>query len=178
MVTLPFFFYFLIFLFGVVGAMRGWARELLVAFSIVLAIFIIVVLQNFAPYLRDFLNPANQEPSFWIRSTIIAIFTFFGYQTPNLSERFRTAARREKLQDSLLGFVLGAVNGYLIIGTIWFFLHEAGYPFAEIIAPVAGTELGDRTLELINLMPPRWLGVPAVYFAVAVAFAFVVIVFI
>ena len=47
-----------------------------------------------------------------------------------------------------------------------------------IIPPQPGTDIGDAALEVIQVLPPSWLGVPAVYFAIAIAFAFVVIVFI
>ena len=40
MMTLVFTFWLCVVIFGVVGAMRGWAKELLVTFSIVLALFL------------------------------------------------------------------------------------------------------------------------------------------
>ena len=38
MVTLNFLFWMFVILFGVIGAMRGWAKELLVTFSAILAL--------------------------------------------------------------------------------------------------------------------------------------------
>ncbi len=40
---------------------------------------------------------------------------------------------REKIQDIILGVVIGAFNGYLIAGTIWFYMADAGYPFPGVI---------------------------------------------
>jgi uncharacterized membrane protein required for colicin V production len=177
MVTLNFFFFFLVLLFGIIGAMRGWAKELLVTFSVILAIFIINVLERYVPAVYQTIA-GEGTTQFWLRALIIILLVFFGYQTPNIGRLAGTRFVREKFQDSLLGFFLGAFNGYLIIGTIWLFLHQAGYPFpAYISPPVPGTPAGEAALQMLNFMPPRWLGPPVVYFAVALAFLFILIVF-
>jgi hypothetical protein len=85
---------------------------------------------------------------------------------------------REKFQDILLGAFLGGLNGYLIAGTIWFYLHDASYPFPLITPPDANTITGKTALTLLQYMPPRVLGIPAIYFAVVAAFIFVIVVFI
>ncbi len=178
MVSMSFVFWMYIGLFGIMGAMRGWAKELLVSFSVVLSLFILTVLETFIPFVYAFINQAGGTPQFWMRSTIVVLMAFFGYQTPNIQRLAGTRFAREKFQDTLLGLFLGGLNGYLIVGTLWFFLHQAGYPFPYIIPPAPDNPFGEAALELIQWLPPRWLGVPAIYFAVAIAFAFVVIVFI
>ncbi len=45
MVSLSFIFFFLLIIFGIIGAMRGWAKEMLVCFGIILALFILSVIQ-------------------------------------------------------------------------------------------------------------------------------------
>ena len=122
--------------------------------------------------------PVDDTPLFWIRVTIVITLVFFGYQTVGLP-RFASKANREKLQDSLLGFVLGALNGFLVVGTVWFYLAEANYPFAGLITPPeAGTQMGNAALNLIPMLAPRLLGEPAIYFAVMLCFIFVLVVFI
>ncbi|RPI87202.1 MAG: CvpA family protein [Chloroflexi bacterium] len=177
MVTLNFFFLFLVAIFAVIGAMRGWAKELLVTFSVVLSIFVITVLERYVPAVYNTFSTPGSTTQFWMRTIIVTLLTFFGYQTPNLPRLSGTRFVREKFQDSLLGFFLGAFNGYLIIGTIWFFLHQANYPFPYITPPIPGTEQGDAALRLINILPPRWLDPPIIYFAVSIAFLFVIVVF-
>lgn len=180
MVSLVVVFWMYVILFAIIGAMRGWARELLVAFSVVLALFITTVLERFVPFIN---NTLASVPStmFWLRSGLIIALVFFGYQTPNIP---RLAANnrfaRERLQDILLGIFLGALNGYMIAGSIWFYLNAAGYPFPNLIsAPPAGTQLYDTTQRMMAMMPPQLLGSSsAIYFAVALAFAFVLVVFI
>lgn len=176
MVSLTFLFWLMVVLFALIGAMRGWARELLVTFSVILAIFILTVLERFIPFVRDSLTGESQ---FWFRAGILTLLVFFGYQTPNLPKIAATGRFvRERLQDVLLGLFLGAINGYLVFGTIWSYLNTAGYPFPAITAPAAGTAVGDAAIKLLALMPPTWLGTPAIYFAIAIAFVFVLVVFI
>jgi uncharacterized membrane protein required for colicin V production len=176
MVTLDAFFWILIFFFGMVGLMRGWAKEVLVTFACVLGLFIITLLQQFEPQIVSALSVNNSTTLFWFRSVIVLILVFFGYQTPNLS-RLAAGGRfaREKLQDSLLGLFLGGINGFLIVGTVWYFMNAAEYPFPLVITAPSPDS---NAAQLLALLPPEWLGVPVIYFAVALAFAFVLVVFV
>jgi uncharacterized membrane protein required for colicin V production len=179
MMTISFAFWMLVFLFAVIGAMRGWAKELLVLFSVILALFLLSVMERYVPPIRDFLSPQKGPPDFWVRATIVSILAFFGYQTPNIPRLAGGHFAREKFSDALLGFFLGAVNGFMIFGTIWYFMDVSKYPFHNyIVAPDGKTPIGVAAQHLIQYLPPRWLGVPSVYFAVAVAFLFVLVVFI
>jgi hypothetical protein len=180
MVSLVVVFWMYVILFAIIGAMRGWARELLVAFSVILALFIISVMEHFVPFITTTLA---KIPSalFWLRTGLVIALVFFGYQTPNIP-RLAGQSRfaRERLQDILLGVFLGALNGYLIAGTIWFYLNDAGYPFPNLIQPpTPGSQVYNATQQMMALMPPKLLGSSsAIYFAVALAFAFVLVVFI
>ncbi|MBE0699869.1 MAG: hypothetical protein IH586_23335 [Anaerolineaceae bacterium] len=178
MVSLIVVFWMYVILFAIIGAMRGWARELLVSFAVILGLFIITVLERFVPFIGTTLDsiPAFQ---FWLRGAMITALVFFGYQTPNiprLASQNRFA--RDRLQDILLGVFLGALNGYLITGSIWFYLNDAGYPFPNLISAPTDQVLV-VTERMMALMPPQLLGgSSAIYFAVALAFAFVLVVFI
>jgi hypothetical protein len=58
-------------------------------------------------------------------------------------------------------------------------MAEAGYPFQPyFIPPDANTAMGQAAINLLQHMPPVYLVPPWIYFAVAVAFLFVVVVFI
>jgi hypothetical protein len=115
---------------------------------------------------------------FWARTIIIFLLAFFGYQTPKIKP-FAAAARREKLQDSLLGIVVGGINAYLIIGSIWAYMAQAGYDkFAVVSAPIAGTPMGDAAIRLVSAMPPNYLDIPMIYFVIVFAFTFVVVVYV
>jgi uncharacterized membrane protein required for colicin V production len=180
MVGLNIVFWILVILFALIGMTRGWAKELLVTFSVILALFIIAVLERWAPFFGVPPETALTTQQFWLRIAVLLALVFFGYQTPNIPKIAGTGRfARDRLQDSLLGLVLGAINGYLIWGTIWFYLHNAGYPFPAVFSPApAGTPTEQAIVQLLRILPPTWLGVPIIYFAVAIAFAFVLVVFI
>ena len=108
MVSLIVVFYMLIGLFAIIGGMRGWAKELLVTFSLILSLFLISILENVAPFIKDVIQDKTTQ-QFWLRTIVVSSLVFFGYQTPNIS-RFAAAMRREKISDSLLGFFLGTIN--------------------------------------------------------------------
>ncbi len=175
MISLTFFFWMLVLLFGLIGMMRGWAKELMVVFSLILTLAFNVLLRRYMPVLSEL--PDDSVSLFWVRSIILIVLVFFGYQSVGIA-RFSAKATREKLQDSILGFMFGLINGYLIAGTLWFYLDQAAYPFEAIQAPDTSTQLGQAAVNLMQVMPPRLLGEPAIYFAVMLAFIFVIVVFI
>jgi uncharacterized membrane protein required for colicin V production len=175
MVSLNVLFWMLVILFGLIGSMRGWAKELLVTFGVILSTFLIVLLERWIPFINKSIAAEGGAPQFWMRTIILMAIIFFAYQTPNLAKLAGSGRfARERLQDTLLGLFLGAVNGFLVFGSIWYWLDFAGYPFPNIVSK----PLSDSALALINLLPPHWLGTPVIYFAVAIAFAFVLVVFI
>ena len=178
-------FYIFVIMFSIIGVIRGWAQELIVTFSVILAFFLINVLEEFVleSYVTELFiqNPVRQ---FRMRSGIIVLLVFFGYQTPRIS-RFAAAMRKDKISDSFLGFFLGGINGYLITGTIWFYLANAGYPTEFFIDPETLlnvdqlSEAARASVEFVNKLPPAWLGsAPGIYIAVGLAFLFVMVVFI
>ena len=176
MISLTFVFWMYVVLFAIIGGMRGWAKEIVVSFSVILALTFTTLLSNYVPFIRDVLQKDSKELYFWLRSIILGLLVFFGYQTPNIS-RFAPKMNREKLQDVILGVVIGALNGYLIAGTIWFYLANAGYPFTNFITAPTG-DLAKVAEAMLHYMPPQLLGIPGIYFAVVVAFMFVIVVFI
>jgi len=176
MVSLSFVFWMYVILFAIIGGMRGWAKELLVTFSVILALTFTTLLEHYVPFVRDVLQKDSAALNFWLRTLILALLVFFGYQTPHLS-RFAAKMTREKFQDILLGAFLGAINGYLIAGTIWYYMADAGYPFAKVITPPSG-DIAKMAEAMLHYMPPKLLGIPGIYFAVVIAFIFVIVVFI
>ena len=169
MIALSALFWIFVVIFALVGAMRGWSKEILVTFTLVLAIFVIVVMIEFIPFMNDYMTQGGDTRQVGVRAVILIVFAFFGYQSPKL-QRISEVMVKERLTDSALGFVVGALNGYFLMGSLLYYLNQFNYPFAFLSAPT------DSLTTLLAYMPPAFLGVPAIYFAVAVAFAFVVIV--
>jgi uncharacterized membrane protein required for colicin V production len=179
MVSLSVLFYIFILIFALIGAIRGWAKEVTALFSTVLALFILTVLQSFIPAVKTYLQNSPVTSQVTFRMVVVGIIAFVGYQTPNLpvfmqSQQFK----RGQMQDVILGFLVGGLNGFMIFGSIWYFMDQGGYPFTYVLAPIAGTPAGDAALQLIPLLPPNWLVAPGIYFAIAISFLFVLMVFI
>jgi len=167
----------LIILFAVIGAMRGWAKELLVTSSVVLALFMINILENYILAYNSALT-AQPDTKLVARAVILLLLTFFGYETPQI-RALQPKLVRERLQDTLLGFILGALNGYLLIGSLWFFLHQAGYPTDLIITSGEGwEELAGRYEEVMRWLAPNLLPIPHIFFAVGVVFVVILVVFV
>ncbi len=182
MISLSVIFWIFILIFALIGSLRGWSKELLVMFSIILALFVIQVIQSYVPPVSRMLSSDNQLGQFCFWSLLITAFALAGYHIPGVHKLAgaKLNTPRDRLQDWLLGAIIGACNGYLLVGTIWHYLHTAGYPFsaAHMAAPKPGTPVGDAAMKLLAWLPPNWLGVPEIYFAVAIAFTILVIVFI
>ena len=177
MMNIVYVFWMYVIVFAVIGAMRGWAKELLVAFQRDHSVGGQYVLRNIYP-----IDPALPEDSsslFWIRSLIVLSLVYFGYQTVVSIARLASKAARERLQDTLFGIILGGLNGYLIAGTLLFYYIQANYPYPNIVsAPTPGTPLADSVALMAQYLPPHFLGEPAIYFAVILAFVFILVVYI
>jgi hypothetical protein len=162
-------------LFGVIGAMRGWAKELLVIFSVVTSLAVNLLLEKYIPLVRD-LDKASTSVM-WIRIIILGALVYFGYQTVNF-QRFAPKAAREKLQDVLFGLVLGGVNGYLVAGSVLYYNHVANYPYSHIISRAQDPAIAELVERMMAVMPPRFLGEPGIYFAVILILIFIIVVYI
>jgi len=179
MISMVVIFYIFLILFAIMGSMRGWARELMVIFSTILALAFISVLENLMPGVREILK-SNASLQFWLRIIIVAVVVFFGYQSPKFS-RIGDATKKERISDVLLGLVFGAISGYFIVGSLWYYLDAAGYAGLSkyVIPPNNNVPLGETAQNLLDMLPQAWLakaGSPNIYVAVVLAFIFVIVV--
>ncbi|MCB0100914.1 MAG: CvpA family protein [Anaerolineales bacterium] len=175
MMSVVYIFWMYVFLFALVGAMRGWAKELMVIFSVVTSLAVNLLLEKYIPLVRD-LDKASSSV-FWIRVLILIGLVYFGYQTVNMS-RLAPKAAREQLQDSMFGAVLGGVNGYLVAGSVLYYNHVANYPYSKIISPATDPAIIAAIDRLMAVMPPRFLAEPQIYFAVIIILIFIIVVYI
>lgn len=177
-------FMVLVTILAVIGAMRGWAKEMINTFGIVLALFLYDLLINVAVVrqLLDQITTANptggRQSVFFLLAGMFLLIVFFSYLGPTaarISGGRLSVKPRETLQDSLLGFILGAVNGYLIVGTVWYFLEITNYPFPPTILtrPAAGT----LSADLVRYLPLVWMA-PYLKFLLPAAMLLVIIMFV
>ncbi len=176
MMSIVYIFWMYVILFGVIGAMRGWVKELLVAFSVITALAVNLLLEKYIPLVRD-LDKAGTS-IFWIRTIILIALVYFGYQTVASVPRLASKAARERLQDALFGAVLGGINGYFVAGTILFYNHVANYPFPNVISRATDPVIAQAVELMMKYMPPHLLGEPGIYFAVIIILIFIIVVYV
>jgi len=176
MMSIVYVFWMYVILFAVIGAMRGWAKELLVAFSVILSLALNHVLRKYIPLAA---NMAETDPSlFWVRTIILLVLVYFGYQTVVSIPHLASRAAREKLQDTLFGGIVGGINGYLVSGSVLYYVHIADYSFQNVITKPTDPNLLQTVNQMMLYMPPQLLGEPGIYFAVILAMVFVLVVYI
>ncbi len=81
---------------------------------------------------------------------------YFAYQTRMFGggrdDDDRGGPRNNRVQDAILGGLLGAINGYLIWGAVWYFLDINDYPFAGLISAPSPTSISAQNLNAIPLV--------------------------
>lgn len=131
MISMTTIFWVFVGFFAIIGALRGWSQEIVAAAGQILSLFAI---KQFGFYLiRIFqMIPDQASPNdinaiyrnqFWTLALIHLLITFFSYQGPVISRVSGRLGARIGIQDKLLGAVLGGINGYLLVGTIFSFLE-------------------------------------------------------
>ena len=165
MISLSVLFYVLVALFVLIGAMRGFGKEIVVCASSILALFTIEVV------IPRIFGDTSGSKRFWINTIVIVLCAFAGYKTPNL-RRFAENIRfqRGPFRDMLAGALMGGINGYILISSLWFYLAEAQYPFEAITAPDLATEMGQNAAKILASDFPTYMHVPSLYYAVVIAF--------
>ncbi|MGD2177023.1 MAG: CvpA family protein [Anaerolineae bacterium] len=178
----------LILLFGIIGLMRGWVKEVLVSVGVLLALFVQQIIgqyilgpaNRYLPILLD-VPPDVSAPGqytsvqFYASSILLLVLTIFGYAGPTLVARAGGKVARERVQDAILGLIIGLINGYLIIGTLWFYLDKFGY----VIGGIQGPAEGSTGLIIVNTyLMPVWLSTPMLYLGIAITFVLIIVLFI
>lgn len=192
MLSLGTLFWLMILFFAVIGSLRGWTREIIATSGLILSLFAINqfgnLLLGFAPT-SGAIPPERQR--FYYLAILHLVIAFFSYQGPTFAgSRFGERLRvRDNFQDKLLGLIVGALNGYLIIGSLWSFLEyriqSAGqwlrlpageaYPFDMSILARPDVAMG---LDALMGRLPLPLLAPYLPFLVVIVFLFVIIVMI
>lgn len=152
MMQLSTFLWIMVVLFAVVGFLRGWTKEIVATAGIVLALFTSWQFSNIL--IQPLTQGASGEQIFFLYTILLGVITFFAYQTPTqaarLSEGRLWGQRREGLQERLLGTIIGGINGYLIFGSVWYYLEVTRYPLAPFILPPSP---GSVSAQMVGSLP-------------------------
>ncbi|MEN8097759.1 MAG: CvpA family protein [Chloroflexota bacterium] len=128
MISLYTLFWITIFFFSLVGMLRGWTKEIVATAGLVLSLFAQLWFGHHLVGMFARNSPDVMKTQFVVRSIMHIVFAFFAYQGPTLVRQVTggrlTERARGTVQEAILGFVVGAINGYLIVGGIWSFLEN------------------------------------------------------
>lgn len=136
--------------FTFLGVLRGWNRELVGTAGIVLGVFAIF---QFDSILRGtiFLIMSSDQ-IFGVQAFIFVAIVFIAYRSQGVVDSPRGRAR---IQSGILGGIVGFLNGYLVAGSIWYFLDINQYPFPQFVTAPAP---GSVSYQAVNTMPIVLLG--------------------
>jgi len=145
-------FLILILLFGIIGIVRGVAKELGVTVMLLLALTVLELLGSmFLPQITKMLNqvfgmsPASVSNFLAMFSiALLMLFAFMSYQGVTLVFPVKTT-------NWFFSMGIGLINGYLLAGSIWYYAQTAGWPLLDAIIKPVYTQLNQN---LIKLMPP------------------------
>jgi hypothetical protein len=129
---------------ALLGFQRGWYREIVITAAVVVSSYVVF---QFDPILRGvILSRFSREQVFIVQFALFLALLFF-----TTSQRIGAQdRRREGLGAGVIGMVMGAINGYLIGGTIWYFLDINEYPFSTILS---APQLGSPSANAISSLP-------------------------
>lgn len=121
-------------LFGAIGVVRGWQRELGVTTMLLLALFVITFL--FTSPAASLIDSAltglgvSATQLTTLKSLfavgVLLVVTFIAYQGLGL-------VYPGTGKQPFLSLLIGLLNGYLLAGSIWYYLALANWPFTNIV---------------------------------------------
>ena len=146
--------------FGVMGYLRGVYREFISTVGILVSLFF---LTQFDWIIGVLVPRMDAGIRFGINAIYIIAFAFFSYQqaaTVFVPSRYRGSRGKISLpefdnwQMKLVGAALGAFNGYLIVGSLWYFMDLLEYPFSGLfLIP----RLESASANFVTWLPLVWL---------------------
>lgn len=166
MVPIEAFFGILVFMFAMIGIVRGFLRELGVTLVMV---FLLFLLNQFEPQLdgglgkvfsisRRVLPVSNQNTlSCWLFMFVISAMAFVSYHGETLTY---SGNAPKGVSGVYLGLLTGACNGYLIAGSIWYYMDKFNYTCTFFFCD---KELSSLAKTLVDFLPINLLGQPVLF---------------
>ncbi|MGC9359655.1 MAG: hypothetical protein ACP5G7_04660 [Anaerolineae bacterium] len=154
-------------MFTLIGLARGCLRELGVT---TVLMFVLFFLHTFEKYVDQSvgqvmamspvaLAQGDQDVvGCWVFVGSILGAAFISYQGHTLEFPGQPPMG---VQAVALGLLTGAVNGYLIVGSLWYYLDQYAYPL-EFLG-VNAESLSEGALALLPFLPQPFLGQPMLF---------------
>jgi hypothetical protein len=150
-----------------IGLAQGYARELGRTMIILVAIFLLL-------YVEDHLNPILDslwrlvfsvedlrtqqlfQSNFYLLLFIMTIFAGYAGRVITFSGQEWPMPR-----GTILSCLVGAVNGYLISGSLWYYQHIYNYPLSTI--GWIDTDLSPIAVKLVRFLPQNLMPSPTLW---------------
>ena len=141
-------------IFGAIGVVRGWQRELGVTTMLLLALFVVefVLTTPVGARVESFLSGANVTEAQIIALQSMAavglllLVTFISYQGLGL-------VYPGSGKNNFLSLMIGLVNGYLFAGSIWYYLARANWPLVNVVP-----DFSSFYKFFVQILPPEIFG--------------------
>ena len=133
---------------AIVGVVRGYPRELGVTTMLLIGLFVIELLnERYQAEVENVLNILTGDPAIgatraWIYVIALLVLAFISYQG-------QTLAFPGKGGRTFFDIGTGFLNGYLLWGSIWYYLQQAGWPGLPIAPPFTVVYQA-----MVRLLPP------------------------
>jgi uncharacterized membrane protein required for colicin V production len=154
MIPVEYFWFALIFMLAIIGAVRGLAKELGVTTILALSLFVLkFVWKQFLPTITTLsegspLGLSLQGIQALVFSVVILFVAVISYTGIVLQFPFKDL---KGLGRGFFGFLGGLVNGYMVIGTIWDVFAHADYYSSKV--SVVSTSLTSVHQTIVQLLP-------------------------
>jgi hypothetical protein len=123
-------FLILIGLFGAIGVVRGWQRELGVTTMLLLALFVIEFVLT---------TPIGQRVDSFLTGAGVSAEQLLVLQSSS--------------KNSFLSLMIGLLNGYLFAGSIWYYMARAGWPLVNVVP-----DYSQFYKFFVQILPPQIFG--------------------
>jgi len=155
MIPVEYFWFALILMLGIIGAVRGLAKELGVTTLASLSLFVLKfawekLLPTEIKLAEDL--PLGLTIEMWhaiVFSAAIVFVAVISYTGVVLQFPFKNFGR---MGTGLFGFLGGLLNGYMVIGTVWDVVAHANY-FSPKISAVATESLTAAHQTIVQFLP-------------------------
>lgn len=144
-----FIFLVLLGVFAIIGVVRGYPKELGVTTILLVGLFVLELLnERYGAVIDQALNVVTGQPSVsaaraWLYVIILIVLAFISYQGQTLT--FPGSANGR----AFFNVGTGLLNGYLLVGSIWYYLHQAGWAGLPVTAPFSAFYQA-----VVRLLPP------------------------
>ena len=173
MIELSSLMWFVAILTAIFGFLRGWRREVPVIASALMGIFLLLQLDVLLRSI-PFISSTGRELTFSIQTILFMVIIYYGYtlrQAP-VDNQGRRLQIKFNSSASWLGALFGAINGWLVAGTIWYLMDINEYPLSPfIIAPAVNSPSADALGTLPVILFTGGLSGGSVSFLLVVAIA-------